>query len=205
MATRPMHNETLQLTNKQIICIFHDSSMSLEEVLSINQEDITYKLLTDKGVKALNLSVAKIGPSKLKKMGMQNAAQLRAFGFDTLYLSDSRFTSEAIHCFGSRDVKMTYVQSASDAVAISGTDSMHLLGINVTELLMCCAGAPLECRAVLEQIPGGSALQGVPCSVILDTGIRSRALMELGYSLTAVVKQTGATVSDLFKLGFSLR
>jgi hypothetical protein len=48
------------------------------------------------------------------------------------------------------------------------------------------------------------SLHGVSAKTILDTGLRKTALSELGYSVSVLVKQTGATGIDLGKLGYGL-
>ena len=170
----------------------------------MDESEITYEMILSSGIKANNLSAAGIGPKRLKEMGVEDASKLRAAGFDSLYLADPKFALEANAAFGSEETKRVYLQSASDAVAIAGADAMELLGITPRELMEACAGAATEAHAVLQQLPVGVALKGVPASVVLDTGLRKAALMELGYSLTALVQQTGAKAQELSKLGFSL-
>ena len=41
--------------------------------------------------------------------------------------------------------------------------------------------------------------------LVLNTGLRKAALMQLGYSLAGIVKQTRANASELEKLGFGLK
>ena len=170
----------------------------------MNDADMTFAMLVENGVKVKNVAAAGIGPKKLKEMGLENAEQLRKFGFDALYLADPKFASEANAAFGSDSIREIYLNSASDAVAIAGTDAMDLLGITCLDLMQVCAGAPTEAHAVLQQLPLGKSLTGVQASVILDTGLRKAALMELGYSLSTIVAQTSADAKQLAKLGFTL-
>lgn len=202
MSVRP--SESTGLSTKQKLCLFHGTSVSAETVLAMDEEEITFDVLTSNGIKANNLAAAGIGPKRLKEMGAADASKLRSLGFDSLYLADPRFASEANAAFGSQETKRVYLQSASDAVAIAGTDAMDLLGITTKDLMEACAGAATEAQAVLQQLSAGVALEGVPASVVLDTGLRKNTLMELGYSLTAIVQQTKANGGELAKLGFSL-
>jgi hypothetical protein len=202
MSVRP--SESTGLSTKQKLCLFHGTSVSAETVLGMDEEDITYDLIVSSGIKANNLAAAGIGPKRLKAMGVGDASKLRSLGFDALYLADPRFASETNAAFGSEETKRVYLQSASDAVAIAGTDAMVLLGITTNDLIEACAGATTEAHAVLQQLSVGIALEGVPASVVLDTGLRKNTLMELGYSLTAIVQQTKASGSELAKLGFLL-
>ena len=195
--------DPVALSTKQMLCLFYGSKLSAEEALALDSSEVTLDMLIDKCVKASNIHAAGIGPTKLKHMGVASADQLRALGFDTLYLADPKFASEANASFGSEEVKRFYLQSASDAVALAGTDAMQLINVSTLELLSACAGASTEAYAVLQQLPAGVSLSGVPASVILDTGLRKKSLASLGYSLTNLVQQTGPSSAELSKLGFS--
>ena len=203
MSIRPVMDPQ-GLTTKQRLCLFHGSDVTAEDALAMDDSDITHKLLSEKGIKANNIAAAGIGPSRLHKMGIESASQLRGMGFDALYLADPKFATEANLCFGSNEVKQAFLQGASDAVSIAGTDAMELLGVTVSDLMAVCAGAPTEAQAVLQQLPLGSSLTGVSAATILDTGLRKSALMEMGYSLTTIAQQTKATGTELAKLGYSL-
>lgn len=202
MSTRSV--DTDDLNTRQRLFLLHGVQMSAEDVLAMKETEFTYDFLKNKGIKATNIVMAGIGPSRLKKMGLETIEQLRQLGFDSLYMTDPKFASECNSCFGADKVVETYLQSASDAVALSGSDAMNILGINVIDLLNVCAGAPTEASAVLQQLPLGSSLLGVPASVLLDTGLRKSTLMELGYSLAVVASQTKADANQLDKLGFGL-
>lgn len=202
MSTRPVEEEGLN--PRQRLSLLHGVQITAEELLSMKDEQFTYEFIKDKGIKSNNIVMANIGPKKLKEMGLKTPDQLRELGFDALYLADPKFASECNSCFGSDVVLEAYLKSASDAVALAGSDAMNILGINVVDLLNVCAGAPTEASAVLQQLPLGNSLIGVPASVLLDTGLRKTALMELGYSLTVVASQTGADGHQLSKLGFGL-
>lgn len=197
-------DHTEDLSTKQRLCLFHGSSVKAEDALLIDYKDLTFEVLLENGVRVQNITAAGIGPQRLKSMGLESADRLRSIGFDALYLADPRFASEANAAFGSEAIRESYLRSASDAVAISGTDAMGLLGITCLHLMEACAGAPTEAHAVLQQLPLGTSLSGVPASVVLDTGLRKAALMQLGYSLSSVVSQTSANARQLETLGFAL-
>lgn len=203
MASRPSVNSG-ELTLKQRLCLFHNTAVTAEEALALEDDRLTGAFLVEKGVKASNIAAAGLGPVALHAMGVSDAQMLRAIGFTALYLADSVFASEANSSFGSKSVIDAFLISASDAVCLAGSDAVTILGVTTQQLMEACAGAPTEAGAVLQQTAGGTALQGVQPTTLLDTGLRRPKLMELGYSLTAVVKQTGATHIHLAKLGFGL-
>ena len=195
--------EASGLSTRQRLCLLHGTQLSAEKVLSMDESEFTYEFITQNGIKAQSITAAGLGPKKLKEMGLQTPEQLRSLGFDSLYMADPKFASECNLCFGSEAVVMTFLQNASDAVAIAGSDAVQILNIATLDMLQACAGSPTEAFAVLQQLPLGISLLGVPASALLDCGIRRTALQELGYSLTAVANQTGADATQLAKLGFS--
>jgi hypothetical protein len=102
-----------------------------------------------------------------------------------------------------------FARDASDAVCLSGTDAVEALGLSNEALLGLCAGAPAEAKAVLKQLVSSKganveSLRGISCAVLLDTGIRSNALAECGYSLVRVVRETRAPAEMLTKLGYTI-
>lgn len=202
MSAIPLPSKTFVINTRERLFLLNGIQMSTEDVFAMNDSDFTYEFIKEKGIRAQNISAAGMGPKKLKEMGLENANQLRQLGFDSLYLADPKFSSEANSCFGSESVKEAFLQSASDAVSLAGTDAVNILGLQTIDLLNACIGAPTEAAAVLQQLPLGTSLVGVPASVLLDCALRKIALQNLGYSLTAVVSQTGANARQLAKLGF---
>ena len=189
---------------RQRLLIFSDTGVATEEALGFSDEELNAKLLIERGAKASSISAAGIGPEKLSDMGVADAPTLRRMGFDPLYLVDSRFCTEANAAFGAIAVKAAFLSSASDAVCLSGSDAVQILGITAEELLDACAGASVEAFSVLQQMQLGQGLSGVSAGTLLNTGLRKQKLMELGYSISNVVTQTGATSVELRKLGFSV-
>jgi hypothetical protein len=157
MSVRPAASNEL-LTTKQRLCVFHNTELSAEKALALSEEDMNDTLLTSHAVKAENLAAAGVGPRTLKRMGVPDAASLRKMGFDSLYLTDSKFAAEANAAFGAEAVVDAFLMSASDAVAIAGSDAVGILGISTTDLLDACAGAPVEAASVLQQLPHGLSL-----------------------------------------------
>lgn len=192
------------LTLRQKLCLFHQTSVNAEEALALDEEQLTGSFLASKGVRASNISAAGLGPVALHGMGVTDAQHLRAMGFTALYLVDSKFASEANTAYGGPSIIDAFLVSASDAVCLAGSEACNILGVTTEQLMAACAAAPTEAASVLQQMPAGISLQDVAPTTLLDTGLRKAKLMELGYSLAAVVKQTGADHIQLAKLGFGL-
>ena len=197
--------EQVGFSSIQRLFLLHVTTISAEDVLSIDDSAFDYDFLKKYTIKIENLVAAGLGPKKLKNMVVSSAHELRSLGFDALHMTDPKFAAEAMGCYGSEEVIDAFLTNASDAVALAGSDAVDILGVITTDLLKACAGAPTEGYAVLQQLRPGLSLEGVNASVILDSGLRASSLQELGYSLTAMVKQTNATSNELSKLGYSLK
>jgi hypothetical protein len=190
------------LTAKQRLCLFHGTGVRAEEALGLDEDEITIQFFEENGVTSKNLATAGVGPRLLQKFGLCECSALRKLGFDALHLADSKFASEATAVFGAERVVETFLTGASDAVALAGSDAVEILGLTPCQLLEVCAGSPTEARAVLQQLPLGVSLEGVPAATVLDTGMRKPMLSELGYCLTSILKQTKASPTELQKLGY---
>lgn len=203
MSMRPQLSEEM-LSIRQRLALFHGTSVTAETALQFSDAEINAELLRKGGVTMNNMTAAGVGPLLLKRMGVGNASELSDMGFDALHLSDTKFATEATSAYGATDVVEAFLRSASDAVAIAGSDAMDILGVSVQQLLEVCAGAPVEAQAVLQQLPSGKGLVGVPATTLLDSGLRKNSLMQIGYSLSVVASQTSASADALQKLGFGL-
>ena len=74
-----------------------------------------------------------------------------------------------------------------------------MLDVSTERMLIECAGASVEAAAVLKE---QRSLQDVQAITLLDTGIRSKQLVEMGYTAEGVRLATGATLTQLQKMGF---
>lgn len=192
----------LELSTRARLILFSGSNVSAETVLTWGVAEINVDLLTKHRVTAKEIMAAGVGPRSLKIMGLNDARLLRNLGFDSLHLTDPTFTSEAIAAFGASAVRASFLNGACDAVAISGSDAMHMLDISVNDLLEHCSGMPVEASSVLQQLPYGVSLTGVRPETLLDTGLRKASLKSIGYSLTSVAAQTNADAQQIEKLGY---
>lgn len=191
------------LTTRQKLAMFYGTGVPASEVLSMDEEDITFDLMIRNGVKAVNLTAAGIKVITLKKLGVEQASQLRRLGFDALHLVDEKWCADACAAYGASNIISAFLVAPQDAVALSGSEAMKTLNISVNTLLELCAGAPTEAVAVLKQAPDPNPLKDVHSSVLLDTGVRSQQLKKLGYNLFNLNQMSGLTPEDIGKLGFT--
>ena len=192
-----------QLSIRSRLALFDGTSVSAEDACTMDEGALTYDLMMRNGVKANNLVVACVGPTQLKARGVESAMQLRQLGFDALHLVDPDFCNEASMAFGSDCIKDAFLASAADAVALAGSEAMHILNITTLTLLRQCAGFPGEAIAVLQQLPQGNSLHGIPGNVVLDAGLRADTLKRCGYGMAGVIEQLAPTGTELGKLGYT--
>jgi len=198
---RAANNDKL-LSDWSKVALFIDTSVVLSAALEMEDSEINYDTMLRAGVKPVNLITARLGPMCLMQRGFDSPDKLRTIGFDAGHMCDAAWCNEACLAHGRDELVKTFVISASDAVAVAGSESMYILRMTTQDLLERCAGFPEEARAVLLQVPRGISLKNVPSSVILDAGLRSQTLLECGYGFEAIVNQTSAGSRDLSKLGY---
>eukprot|EP00966_Prymnesium_polylepis_P049055 1135242-Prymnesium_polylepis.1 len=134
MSMRPQLSEEM-LSIRQRLALFHGTSVTAETALQFSDAEINAELLRKGGVTMNNMTAAGVGPLLLKRMGVESASELSDMGFDALHLSDTQFATEATSAYGAADVGEAFLRSASDAVAIAGSDAMDILGVSVQQLL----------------------------------------------------------------------
>ena len=190
------------LSARQKLTMFHGTAMTASDALSLDDENVTFDLMVRNGVKAVNLMAAGVRVVHLKRYGVVEASQLRRLGFDALHLVDPEWCADASAAHGASNVISAFLVSPHDAVALSGSEAMKTLNITVDALLEACAGAPVEAVSVLQQMTDAQPLAGVRSSVLLDTGVRSQQLKQLGYGLITLRGLEGVTTEQIQKLGF---
>lgn len=191
-----------ELDEKQRLCLVHGLGVSRDVALSMPASSFTLSYLLDIKCTQVHIAAAGLGCQYLASRGAKSAADLIPLGYGALNLVDDRFLEDAVATFGAEDVTSSFVKGACDAVAIAGSDACRALNTGVAELLGLCAGCPCEAEGVLRQLDSRVALRGVPCSTLLDTGLRAKKLILLGYCNVSILEQTKATPSELKKLGF---
>mgnify|MGYP001370862020 CR=1 FL=1 len=192
------------LSVKQRLTLFHNTSLTAEQALSLPEGEITIDALLKNGVKAINIAASGIRFVQLKEMGANDASQLRRLGFDALHLVDPVLCGEASAAFGAKAIIETFLVTPQDAVALSGSEAVQLLNLSMNQLLEACAGSPTEAAAVLQQSTSKNVLEGVDANVLLDTGLRAPQLKQVGLNLVSVSHLVNATRATTIKLGFSL-
>lgn len=192
------------LSARQKLTLFHNTGISAEQALTMDDSEITFELMVSHGVKAVNIVTAGIRPLRLKQLGVVSPSQLRRLGFDALHLVDRSTCEEANAAYGAPSVVAAFLSSPSDAVAFAGSDAVHILNITVGQLLEACAGSPTEALSVLQQQSMERPLREVDARTLLDTGLRATQLKQTGITLTSLNDMSGFDPSIAVKLGFTI-
>ena len=197
-------NVVKSLSMYQKFALMQNSHMSQREIKEISDGDINYNFFLKHNVRPSNIFAAKLSASDLHARGVDNAFALKRLGFDALDLSAS-FASQCVFLFGEYSMREAFLVNEIDAVNLAGSETCRILNIDSQMLLENCAGCPVEAKGVLLQLDIDSALVGVDVSVLKHTGIRAKALRELGFSLPLVLRQIPeAKPADIVALGFTL-
>ena len=199
-----MHESQKLLSQKQRLALARRVVVP-QVLLQANDDEINTNFLSKHGIRSVNIKSAGLLPLQLKERGMRTATDLRTFGFDSIDLNDAAFCASCVSAFGAPETTLAFVISAGDAVAVAGSTAVIQLGITTEKLLGVCAGAPVQAKAVLQQLePRGGALVCVNIITVMDTGLRSKVLQELGYSSKWIMMQTGCTTKDMERMGFKI-
>ena len=167
--------------------------------LSLSDENVDFAFFKQYNIPTQNFAAARLGPVELKARGVTDPAGLETLGFDALHLANPSFCAACISAYGAGSVLQVFLSKPSDAVAIAGMQAAAMLDVSTERMLIECAGASVEAAAVLKE---QRSLQDVQAITLLDTGIRSKQLVEMGYTAEGVRLATGATPTQLQKMGF---
>ena len=163
--------------------------------------DIEFHSLVQAGVRAENITASGLGLRFFFERGVDTAAKLCRFGFDSLSLCDAEFARTACSLYGAASVRDVFLSNENDAVNVAGEQCVDLLGISVNDLLVLCAGDATSASAVLAA-ESRRGLEGVSAQTLLDTGIRAQALKSLGIGMLVISQLADVRDDTCIKLGF---
>lgn len=189
---------------KSRLALFHGTRLSASEALSIPEENITYSLFLELGIKPANFLAAGIGPCELKARGVEAASNAKLLGFDSLHVTNPFFCNQLMMAYGRDEAVAAFLSTPTDAVNLAGSEAVNILKIKTHELLQATIGSPKHAVAVLQQLPPGKSLAGVKAQLLLDSGLRLKTLAACGYTLDTLLETTDVSPAQLEKLGFSI-
>lgn len=197
--TRSRVRQSSRLTAKQRLALIQGTNTTSGVVLGLGDELINFDFFKKNRIPVPNYFAAGIEVKQLKQRGVSDPTLLIELGFDALHLTDVGFCEQTIRAYGAASVVAAFLTTPADAVSLAGSPSCELLNASTNDLLSICAGSTTEAVAVLKQQP---SLEGVSAVTILDAGVRERQLSALGYNVNSIHAATGASPSELRKLGF---
>lgn len=203
MSTVPLQPE---LTRIQRLCIFYDSDVAIGEALEMNDTDITYDLMLDRGCKFQCIACAKLTVTELRARGFVTPVYFRDLGMDALDLTNVTVAQQMVRSFGAEPTRKCFVTTPSDVIALVGSRSYQVIGLTIDESLSICAGDPAAAREFLSQLENSvDALKDTSVARLLDCGLRARALADVGINITTLAEKLKPTTDQLRSLGFDIR
>jgi len=201
MATsRQSKTASSRLEVSQRLALIQNTDCSPTTCLSLPDESINFDFFKRYKIPTQNFAAAKVGPLELKMRGVSDAAGLEELGFDALHLANPGFCDKCIASYGAESVLQVFLTKPADSVAIAGMPAVTMLNVTTERMLQECAGAAVEAAAVLKE---QQSLESVQATTLLDTGIRAKQLVAMGYTAESVRVATGATPAQIQKMGFS--
>ena len=191
------------LSLRQRLSLVIGTGLSAQTMTEMNDENIDYQFLLSNGIRAPLLKAAKFTPLQLKARGVATANHFKSLEFSTLDLVDASFCGQCLAAYGADELLADFLTTPQEAVALAGSPAMGQLGVDIGTLLVLCAGCPgMACGVIEQSHPRGGCLLGVAPETLLDTGLRSKTLTELGFTAQSLSIQTAASLHELKKLGF---
>lgn len=189
-----------ELSPRTRLALFHGSSTSVSDALQMDLSNMTTADLRARGVTADNLRSTSMKATLLQKIGIKTAEDLKDTGLDALDLNDVSFCSQCVARHGAHEVRQVFLVTASDAVALAGTQASQMLAITPSHLLEAAAGDAKAAKTVLQQL-GSHALKHVSLETLMNTGIQLPALTECGYGFAFLMKEYSPTPIQAALLG----
>jgi len=194
------------LTDEQRLCIFHDSAVGPATALEMSDSELNYRVFIESNCKFTNIAAGKLRVSDLNARGFSTVLNFKLLGMDAVDLIPTNWTKELVRHFGAKEVRDTMIETATDVVALAGTESARLLDMQLDFSLSLCAGEPEAAGTLLSlhrEMP--SALGTTTLKRVLDTGLRAHALKSSNVTLNAIIQHFRPSALDLQRLGYSTR
>ena len=196
----------MRLTDEQRLCIFHESDVGTAQALQIEESSLTYNMFVESNCNFRNIHTSGLRVSDLHERGFISVTNYKLLGMDALDLIHTTWRKELVRHFGARVVRDTMIETATDVVALAGSESARLLDMNLSYALTLCAGETEAASTLLSlhrEMPSALATTTLEC--LLDTGLRANTLKASNVTLNAIIKHLHPTADDLRRLGYSTR
>ena len=189
----------MQYALRQRMSLVIEANTTAEKIVAMNDAEIDHAFLLNHHISPTLLRAARFTPQQLKAHGTLTVAQLSELGFTTLHLLDEVWCSDCVAAYGAPSLLDEFLSTTNDAVVLAASPAISKLGINLGILLLMCADQPGAAREVLAQY---RHVRNVPPETLVETGLRAKDLISLGYSKARIREDTYASDAQLSVLGF---
>ena len=184
---------------RQRMSLVIEASTTAEKIVAMSDQEIDHAFLLSQNISPTLLRAARFTPQQLKAHGTNTATKLSELGFTTLHLLDDVWCSDCVAAYGAPSLLDEFLTTTNDAVVLAASTAISKLGINLGILLLMCADQPGAAREVLAQY---RHVRNVPPETLVETGLRAKDLVALGYSKARIREDTYASDAQLSVLGF---
>lgn len=222
----PAHIKTRPLSTKERLALIAGTSLVPASVLSMPDKDIDVDWMIKHGIRPIGIRAANMEPKHLYERG-GIVDDYKTLGYDAIHLCNVKWCHACLALFGCDHLKRVFLANAMDAIVLADAPTTFDLNIEPSDLIGLCAGQPIEATAVIKQMkslqapcqtrattharphtrpharPHTVTAQGLSASELLDTGLRSKTLVELGWTDERLKAELNATNEEMQKLGFS--
>ena len=155
-----------------------DPSMSVEALLSMDDERLTFRWLVEHKVPPESLVFAGFTVYELHARGCGTAEELREAGVQSIHMAAHEGWADAASaCFGAIACRNAWLRSSSDAIVLSGERTRRAFGLRLEHLLGAVGDYDTQCALEILGELDENALHGAPLSALLRVGIRRRHLL----------------------------
>lgn len=211
-STRNNHDEQntecKYFTDAQLVALFGDTSADMHAVFSAASDKTSIlSMVKTHDVKIQHVLASNTTMLTLNRLGMHKLSDYVCLGVDSLYLSYECLSSQMLQIFGRDLLVNQFLITPTDAVNLAGTEGSKVLCISTNELLNACAGDPTHAFVVLQAL--GCPSSTLECAnvdpiTLINTGLRSQALVSLGLNLVTLTNECGLDASHARSLGFQV-
>ena len=189
----------MEYTLRQRMSLVLEADTTAESIVSLRDAEIDHAFLLAHRISPTLLRAAKITPLQLKAHGTNSVSKLTELGFSAMHLLDEGWCAQCVAAYGAPNLLDEFLVTTSDAVVLAASPAIAHLGINLGILLLMCAEQPGPAREVLAQY---KHVRNVPPETLLETGLRAKDFVSLGYTKARIREDTYATDAHLSLLGF---
>lgn len=189
----------MEYTLRQRVSLVLEADATAETLVEMRDSEIDHAFMLAHRISPALLRAAKITPLQLKAHGTDTVAKLSELGFGALHLLNEGWCAQCVAAYGAPNLLDEFLVTSNDAVVLAASPAIAQLGINLGILLLMCASKPDDAREVLAQY---RHVRNVPPETLLETGLRAKDFVSLGYTKERVREDTYATDAQLSLLGF---